>query len=251
MTFTPTILTPSWSFQSTTAKDYAGGFYVFGNTPFSSDFTTPATIPAGGSNFSQYAAHAFVVTGGVPGSDLTIQVSGTSITDDGVETPADTQNIVISSGSAVNTYAETPKKWLGQVTFTHLSGPTGVLCNYGLSKYFDLNNQDFCIIGLETLWVADNTDTASDIKLIHHKATGWTYNAGAEPDPPTPIAARETDYSVGQNVSGEQGAWKRANLSVMINGADSEGILFEIDSGSFGPGNLSFRTLTLQVSLYV
>jgi hypothetical protein len=247
MTFTPTILTPSWSFQTTTTLDYAGGFYSFGTSPFTSDFNGGETF----GTVSSYAAHALIVVGAAPGGgDTTIEVSGTSITDEGVETPLDTQNIVIPSGSAVNTYLETPKKWLGAVTFTHLSGPL-VTCNYGLSKYFDLNNQDFCVIGLETLWIADNTDSASNIKLLHHKSTGWTYNAGAVPDPPTPIAARNTDYTAGENVSGQPGAWKRANLSVMINGADSEGLIFEIASGNDAPGNLSFRTLTLQVNLYV
>lgn len=255
MTFTPTILTPSWSFQTTNQLpdvDYAGGFYDFGAT--ADTFSPSITF---GTADGPYAAHLMIVTGAVPGGSVTVRVSsngttGASINDNGVRTGVDSEDIVIPASTAANSYFETSKKWLGEVTIETVAG-TPISCNYGWSKYFDLNNQDFCIIGLETLWVSDNTDTTSNIKLLHHKATGWTYNAGAPPDPPAPIASRFGDYdAIGdQNVSGEQGAWKRANLSVMINGADSEGILFEIDSANAAPGSLSFRTLTLQVSLYV
>jgi hypothetical protein len=124
-------------------------------------------------------------------------------------------------------------------------------CNYGWSKYFDLQNQDFTVVGLECLWESDSTDSSSNIELRHHTSTGWTFNGGAAPTPPTPVAARATDYGTENTQEVGQGAWKRANLSLSVNGADSEGIMFEITSGSTGVGNLSFRNMTLQITATV
>jgi hypothetical protein len=65
--------------------------------------------------------------------------------------------------------------------------------------------------------------------LRHHKATGWTYNAGSTPTPPTAIASMATDHSTEkQLIDGEDGAWKRTNLSTNIAGNDSEGTIIEI-----------------------
>ena len=253
MTFTPTIVTPSWMFQTTVASptvEYVGGFYDFAAVP--NDFSGGPTF---GSANAATAAHFFIGTGPSPaGSDTVIRVTGTSINDSGTRTAGDTQDITVPDGQAVDSYFETPKKWLGVVTITVFSG-SAISCNYGWSKYHDVNNQDFTVIGLECIWISDANDSASaasDIRFLKHSSTGWTYNASGPVVRPTAIATRTGDFATDDlNVTGEQGAWKRANLALVINGADSQGFMFEIESEDAGVGNLSFRNMTVQVSLRV
>ena len=122
-----------------------------------------------------------------------------------------------------------------------VSGPD-LLCNYGWAKYWDNANSDYRIRGLECTWLAGANDSSADVKLLHHKATGWTYNAGSTPTPPTALASMATDHSTESELSkDEEGAWKRTNLSQTVMGAGSEGIIFEItttSARSFETGNI-------------
>jgi hypothetical protein len=238
-------VTPTWSFQTNTATGFAAGFYEFSGTD--NDFSP--SITWGTINVAK-AAHFLIVTGAIPGAAVTIRVTGTSITDAGVRTAADTEDIVVAGATAVSSYFETSKKWNGQVTVSVFAG-TPITCNYGWSKYFDLQNQNFNLAGLECLWESDSTDSGSNIEMLHHKSTGWTFNAGADPTVPTPIASRATDFGVENDQEIGQGAWKRTNFSLSIAGAGSEGILFRITSGSTGIGSLSFRNMTLQATCIV
>ena len=229
----------SWAFSSPTgggATFYIGGHYEFGSTD--NDFNPSITF--GTANKSE-AAHFFIVQTTGAGTDTVIRVSGTTITDAGVRATSQTEDLTIASGSVANTYHETSKKWLGQVTVAKQSG-TDVLCNYGFTKYWDNNNTDFRLVGLEATWLAGANDNDVAIKLRHHKTTGWTYNAGAAPTPPTELASLATDHSTDdKTVSGENGAWKRDNLTTTIMGGDAEGILIELittAAKTFQIGNL-------------
>jgi hypothetical protein len=230
-----------WPFQTNETTQYAGGFYEFAATD--NDFSPSIMFGDAGVGV---AAHFLVVLGAVTVDTLTIRVSGTSITDAGVQTVSDSEDIVIPADTAVDSYFETAKKWNGEVTVEAVSG-TAVTANYGWSKYHDFGNTNFRVTGLEALWESDSTDSDSDIVLIHHKADGWTFNSGTEPTPPAPIASRSTDHAGQDTHRVGPGAWKRADLEVDIGGADSEGILFCVTSGSLGVGTLSFRTMSLEV----
>jgi hypothetical protein len=232
-----------WSFQTNETTQYAGGFYEFSGTD--DDFSP--SIAYGDAGTSK-AAHFMIVTGGATVDQLTVRVSGTSITDEGVQTGSDSEDIVIPESTAANSFFETSKKWNGQVTVEAISG-TPVACNYGWDKYHDVGNSDFQVSGLECLWESDSSDSSSDIALIHHKASGWTFNAAADPTPPAPIAVRSTDHSGNNGHSVGPGAWKRTNLSVAVAGSQSEGILFCVTSGNTGIGTLSFRHMTCEVTL--
>jgi len=91
-------------------------------------------------------AHAFIVASGAGGTDLVLTVSGTSITDAGVRSAADSEIIVADTDAAVtDQYFETSKKWIGQITFT-LTGSSGAFTfNYGLCKYEDFGNVAFVL----------------------------------------------------------------------------------------------------------
>lgn len=232
-----------WSFQTNETTQYVGGFYDFSGAD--DNFSPSITFGAVGVS---KAAHFMIVTGASTVDELTIRVSGTSITDTAVQTGSDSEDIVIPSATPANSFFETSKKWNGQVTVEAIAG-TAVACNYGWNKYHDVGNTDFQVVGLECLWESDSSDSGSDIVLLHHKSSGWTFNPGADPTPPAPIAARSSDHSGNNSHEIGPGAWKRTDLNILIAGSQSEGILFCVTSGSTGIGTLSFRHLTCEISL--
>ena len=74
-----------------------------------------------------------------------------------------------------------------------------------------------------------------NISLLHHKATGWTYNNGAF----TPIIAANTicdmatDHGTDVEVdSDDHFAYKRTALDTVINGSDSEGIIIWFETSA-------------------
>lgn len=219
----------SWGFRSRSGASgttYAGGFYKHSGT--ANDFSGGPTF---GTANAAYGAHFFVVLGAQTVDELTLTVTGTSVTDAGVRTAADTENIVLPNSTPVDSYYETAKKWIGQVTITVASG-TAKTCDFGFAKYWDNNNSDFAVVGLEATWLGGATDTGANIILRHHKGTAgntdWTYT-GSGATPPTAVAAMSTDYSTEDNViSGEDGAWKRTNLATSISGSGSEGTIVEV-----------------------
>ena len=235
-------ITKSWPFISPAGASgtyYFGGFYEFHSTAF---------VPAGGTIIgtanTAYAAHALLVIG-ANSINMIVRVAGTSITDNGVRTASDFEDINTSGGGA-NKYFETDKKWIGQVTYSLQSG-TGVSINAGWAKYWDYNNTNYTIYGLETLWLAGANDTGANIELLHHKTTGWTYGAGGTPTTPTPIASMNTDHVTEIKLSnGEYGAWKRSNLKKLILGTQSEGALWRVTTTAnkaIEIGNLQFKII--------
>ena len=219
--------------------NYLSGFYKFGG----SKWDTTGGPQAFGTANMPHASHALIVLG-ASSTDMIITVTGTSMTDAGVRVGSDTQDIDTSGGSA-HDYYETSKKFLGAVSFSLKSG-TGVDVNYGLTKYWDRLNTDFTVVGLETEWLANKTDTSFDLELLHHTATGWTYNAAAEPDPPTAIAGMNADYVTEiNNTAGEAGVWKHTPLSVAVSGSASEGIIWRVTTGA----SASLEHVTLTVTM--
>ncbi len=219
----------TWAFMSRDASsgtNYIGGFYKFGATD--NDFDAPA-ITFGTANIS-YAAHFFLVqaAGASGGTDTVVRVNGTTIDDLGNRNAGVNVDITVDDAGAAGTYYETIEKWLGQVTISKLSGPD-LLCNYGYAKYWDNNNTDFKVAGIEATWLGAKNDANPDIILLHHRPTGWTYNAGSTPTHPTEIDSMNGDHvteiQIGQ---AQEGAWKRDNLSEDINGSAAEGTIIKL-----------------------
>jgi len=238
------VITNSWSFDSPAGSFgtfYFGGFYQFHSASF-----TPAGGTNVGSTNSSYAAHVLVVLGAAS-TNMVVRVTGTSINDSGTRTTTDTEDIDTSSGSA-NDYYETAKKFIGQVSVSLQTG-TGVIINSGFAKYWDDENTDFTVSAVEATWLGGANDSGIDIELIHHKATGWTYGAGGAPTLPTAIASLATDHSTEKAaVNGENGAWKRTNLSTAVAGSSSEGILWRVTTTAnkaFELGNLLMTATTI------
>lgn len=231
----------SWPFATNSSVQYAGGFYDFA----SADNDFDPSITFGAVNVG-IAAHFAIITGAIAGTDIQVQITGTSITDGGVQSGADTEIIDIPSGTPANSYFETSKKWNGQITIETITG-TPITCNYGFVKYHDVVNQRFRIFEFEAVWESDSTDSSSDILLLHHRATGWTFNSGAEPTQPTALAQRSVDYAGNNTHRNGPGSWKRAaEIPVDIRGDLGEGILYRVESGNTGVGTVSFRILSLE-----
>lgn len=233
----------SWPFQTNQTVQYAGGFVEDAGTP--DDFSPSVNF---GTAAVPKAAHVYFVTGAVPSGTVLVTVTGTSINDSGVRTPGDSEIVAVPSGAPVNSWFETAKKWNGQVTI-ETTGGTPISMNYGWAKYYDLNNQDYLLTGLEALWESDSGDSSSDIDLCHYKADGWTYQGGGPALLPPPIARRSTDHGAENTHETGPGAWKRAGLDQVVRGSRSEGIFWRITSGNTGVGTLSFRSMSLQASL--
>ena len=218
----------SWAFKDPLgagAVTCIGGYYSFG----AADWTPSGGDQTFGDAVNSYAAHAAIVLGG-SSTDMVVRVSGTSTTDAGVREASATEDIDTSGGSA-NDYFETTKKWIGTVTF-HLQSGASVDCNYGYTKYWDHNNTALTVVGVEVLGVAAKNDASFDVELIHHKSTGWTYNAAAAPDPPV-LIGMQADHGAEAGVrAGEPFAWKRANLAAEVAGDASEGLLFRVSTTS-------------------
>ena len=218
----------SWAFRSpagSSGQFYIGGFYVLPSTSY-----TPAGGTSLGSANVAYQAHAFIVLG-TTSTDMVVRFTGTSVDEAGNRTASDTQDID-TSGGILNDYFETPKKWIGQISVSLLSG-TGVAVNHGLCKYWDNQNSDFRMTGLEVTGYAGANDSAPNFEVLHHRSTGWTFNSGAAPDTPAALADMQTDFVTEYAFSnGEPFAWKRVGLSVEIEGSGSEGVINRITTTS-------------------
>ena len=231
-----------WGFTSPSGSSgtfHWGGFHKHSGS--ANDFSGGPTF---GTANASYAAHFFVVLGASTVDELTLTITGTSITDTAVRTTSDTENIIIPNSTAANAYFETPKKWLGTVTITVASG-TAKICDYGYAKHWDNGNTDFTVKGLEVTWLGGADDAAPDIELHHHKFTGWTYT-GTGATPPPPIASMATDHSTESLVkNNEPGAWKRTDLDTLVTGSGSEGIMFIVTTTA----NKTFEEGTLQLTI--
>lgn len=213
----------SWSAfsGSTTATNWVRGFYTFNAA------ITPTGTPTNiGNANSAHGAHIYVVLGAAS-TDMVLRFTGTSFNDETGRTAADTEDID-TSGGVLNDYFETGKKWIGQVQMTLLSG-TGVILTYGLSSYWDNANTSFVVEGFEWVGRAGANDASPNIRLFHHKLTGWTYGAGGA-TPPTPIANMQTDYVTEyQFINGRNFKYKKTGIDQAIQGDQSEGIVIGID----------------------
>ena len=220
--------------QTSSGIRYIGGYY---QAPAAdANLTNASATQNYGTANSANGAHVFVVAGGAgstDGSDLVLTVSGTSVTDAGVRTPADTEVIVADcTAVALDEYYETAKKFIGTIvlTLTSTGGATFAFdFNYGLCKYEDFGNKAFTLTDIEFTGYANATDSGFDISVIHHKETGWTYSAAAFVPGPAASWVLSTDYVTERSlIAGQSFAYKRSALATAVNGAGNEGIIIKV-----------------------
>jgi len=245
----------SYSFTSQgigTGTWYKGGFYDWSATD--SNLDEGATTQTYGTSGTAYAAHAGCVPSG-PGTVNTgqvgLRVTGTEDSETGAQVATQigiiTEDITTLTADVM---AETSEKFSGQVTYDLyiVSGsPTAYSLdfNYGYSKYEDFGNRDATVTGIDVVWQGGGNDTGFDVALLHHKAAGWTYAATGFTPGNGDIARRSVDQTIDGNVSnGVDGAWKRIDLNQFIDGNGSEGVIYEIITGSIN----TIQTMDLHIS---
>jgi uncharacterized lipoprotein YehR (DUF1307 family) len=227
----------SFSLQTdSSGDDYIAGYYDFAATDANLN-NASQTIGYGVAS-NPYAAHAAIVAAGA-GSVNTgvvgLRVVGTSINDSGVRVPGDSDIITndITTLTA-NEYAETPKKFLGAVTyqlFIVSGSPTtySLDFNYGFTKYEDFGNEDFTLTQFEVVGKAGGNDANFNVTLYYHTNAGWTYAATGFEAGGTILADLGTDHSTDDNLNnGQYFAFKRSNLAQFVNGSSSEGIVIKV-----------------------
>ena len=198
-------------------------------------FTQAAPTQTYGTANSAHGSHMFVVSkeaGTKDAGTVSIVVSGTSITSAGVAA-ADSEVLVADiTTMGTNTYYQTAKRWLGEVTYTlTLAGgatTATATCNYGKAVCDSLDERKFEIKKFEAFGRAGANDAGFDIQLLHHKATGWTYSAAAFMPGAAALCSLLTEYGAANDlVSGERFTYDR-ELHTAVDGTANEGFIFRI-----------------------
>jgi hypothetical protein len=147
---------------------------------------------------------------------------------------------------STNDYIESSEKWIGQISFTLLSG-TAVAVNYGYVKYWDNKNKPFQITQIEWDGEAGFNDATPDVLFYKHSASGWTYNAGSTPTPAAALASMQGDYVTEfQFSNGLKFNYKRTGLSTLIDGGNSEGLIIVVkvnNANSVASSNFDIKYL--------
>lgn len=247
----------TYTFTSASAAagtHYRAGFYDWATTDVTLTNASPS-VTHGTANLTR-AAHVGIVAsaaGTVDTGQVGIRVTGTLDSESGTQTAAQTAVITddITTLTA-DTMVECIEKFSGQVTietYTVSGSPTtwSVTVNYGYSKYEDVLNQDGTLAAFTAVWEAGANDSAFNIELLHHKATGWTYAASGFVPGNGAICERLVDQAIDSNLgTGEDGAYKRLGLNTFIEGSEKEGAIIRITTGS----TLSIRSMDMHVSVF-
>jgi len=219
---------------------YIAGFYEAPATD--ANLTQASTTQVHGVANHPYYAHAFLVaaaagTASGGAGAVEIEVSGTSIDDNGVRTAADTEILVADiTAMATDQFFETVKKWIGQVTYTlqNAGGSTQTTFaadfNYGFSKYEDAQNSDFIIDSFEFTGRAGGNDAGFNVELCEHTSVGWVYSAAAFfPGVAPPLVDVAAILSTESDLTnGEHFAFKKLDLSTQIQGSEAEGFVIRV-----------------------
>lgn len=248
-------LNKSYTFSSRTAN--SGTYHLMGAYTVEdadANLTDGSPTVVLGQADHPYGAHAFMVYGGgsTDGTNITITVSGTSIDEAGTRTAADSEVLYNGTVAAltVDDMFESVKKWIGQVTYTLTSDGTTFTCdfNYGFAKYEDFADQDFTLDNFEVLGLFNAADSGFDVEIIHHNDQGWTYAATGFVPGPAPVATLTVDNGTESDPkAGDQIAWKRSNIGVVVEGSGLEGLIARITTSV----NNSVSYLNLMVGVNV
>jgi len=136
-------------------------------------------------------------------------------------------------------------KWLGTVAIETTAG-TAKVCDYGWCKYWDNNNTDYTITGIEATWLCGSSaESGLELELYHHKATGWTYTgSGATPPSTTGLQLSDAVSTDNEQTAGSSYAWKRSGLSIAVDADGIEGTIFRITTTQNNAVDLGNFTIT-------
>ncbi len=234
--FQPNHLLEGFSFNSPAGG--SGTFYVAGyyDAPITSVHLTNASpTQTYGTANSPYGAHAFLVASGAGTTNagtVSIVVSGTSISLDGVRAAGSETIVADITTMALNKYYETTKLWIGQITYTltPVGGAAiyGAYFNYGFAAYDSMDERIFHITDFEVMGRAGANDANFDVQLLHHRSTGWTYSVAAFIPGDGAICSLATDYAADNDLKINERFKYERNVDVAVDGTIDEGFLIRI-----------------------
>ena len=138
----------------------------------------------------------------------------------------------------VNTFLQTSKRWIGQVTLTLSSALASTFScdfNYGFAAFEDFDATSVSVTDFEISGRAGAADTSFNVELLHHKNAGWTYHATAFVPGGNSIVNMNTDHNTEVNLaSGEPFAYKRTGLSTTVDGSSTNGVIVRVTTGANG-----------------
>jgi len=247
----------SYSFTSqgiTGGEFWKAGFYDWETDDANLDEGSP-TFTLGTADRA-YAAHVGIVAaaaGTVDTGQVGLRVIGIEDSETGAQMANSTNTITTDITTlTADLMQETAAKYSGEVTgelYVVSGSPTAYSldCNYGYSKYDDMQNRDFTISGFEAVWHGRASDDDFNIQVYKHATDGWTYAAsGFEPGNGVLIDRLVDQGLAGEVVSGEDGAWKRVDLSQFIDGNGSEGFLIKVTTDE----NNTIQTMDMHIDAY-
>lgn len=224
-------------------KDFIAGYYKWG--PSSNDFSPSITF---GSVNNSYGARLMLVLGAETVDTLTVRITGSTWNEStGTRTPADTEDIVISSASPVGTAKQTTKRWLGEVTIQVVSG-TPKVCNYGFVRTWENDGDNFTLLGIHSNYIGGANDANADLVVLRHTMSGWTYGSSGTPTYPSSTRwSMEDSFGTDSGInSGEPGAWVDQSPDQLVAVADGEGIVIFTITTAVGT-TFDRGTITLKI----
>lgn len=215
---------------------YSAGFYRCATTIFALTQVTPsqtygtANIMNGGYVFAVCGGPGVVTGGGT----VALQVQGTSISDLGVRTPADTEILAADITTLVlNQYLQSTKRFIGVVTWALIvTGGAPVTynlnINYGFTRPAGLL-RPFRFTGLSIMGLSTASDASLDVQFIYHNPVGWTYNNGAFVAGPTALISTLTTCTPeSQAFGGQVFSYRRTGMTQAMQGNVGEGYIIRI-----------------------
>ena len=236
---------------------YLAGFY---DAPVAdSNLTQASPTQTLGTANSPYSAHAFIVAAAAGaasgGSGLVeIEVSGTSIEEDGTRTTSDTEVIVADiTAMATDQYFETEKHWIGQITFTLQVAGGGTHTtfnadfNYGLARLEHQSDHDFEVQLFDITGRAGANDSSFNVELLKHDTSGWTYHATAfVPGSVVLVDIASILSTESDLVNGEHFSFIKNPMTEQINSNSAhEGYIVRVTTGA----NNSVETMNVTVGI--
>ena len=242
----------SYHFESSASGTYysGGGFYHADSAD--ANLTNASPSFTHGTANEPSGAHIFWVFGGYTvtgGGTAFLNISGTSVDDDGNMIDEEITLISDLSLLSIDEYIETTGKWLGQTKYK--LGCTGTCTtfttdgNTGHSKYADFQDNDFTLRAIEVIGEGGAADAGFDVCVKHHDGTGWTYAATGFVPGNGDLACLAVDYGANNDLnSGGLISWDR-NFDTPINGSTDEGLIIEITTTA----NNSVRSLDIKYGI--
>ena len=216
---------------------YVSGFYDL--VAAKATLTIGGTVVlTNGTASNMKGARALAVVSGASAGATVLTVTGVSITDAGAKNDSDSE-VLIANCSLVSAsqYFQTSKRWLGQVTYTLSGGGAGnaLSFNYGFVRAKNLENSNYYLNSILYFGLGATTDAGLDCEILHHKAAGWAYSAGAFVSPAANVIC-SAKGDCGTNVRVAAGIyvnWRRTGLTNYVQGATlGEGIIIRVTFAS-------------------